>query len=111
MPIEQVRKQPARLLLFVPFPTLSGYTSGQLLDKSLNPARTFIYFFRSSTFLGCRTRHRSPLRFETSTQSFQPIAQLQSGQAIIAVVAFDGSMDIVGNSIHGAKFQRAFDNA
>src|SRR5437763_648965 len=111
MPIQQVGETPSALLFRIALHSFRRNIGCEHGHESLHAAGAIVDFLRSGAILGFRPRHRRSARLYRLAKLFQPVAEAQSGKAIIAIVTLDSSTHLIGYRRDSAEFKCTLDDA
>src|SRR5439155_19753626 len=94
VPADELREEPACLLLPRALQRIGGYTSGQLLHERLQLREVPLDVIVRRPLRERPPRHRSADELgEFRAPVLQPVPQLPGGEAVVAVVAGDARQD------------------
>ena len=109
MPVKQVRQQPAGVLFRVAVVRRRGDVRSEAFDQRLNRLPLFRQRVRRLSVGGRGAFYRSAARDKLGSDAFQPLAQVEGGGAVVAVVTLHGVLVLLPNETRVALLQRRVD--
>ena len=111
MPVENIRQDPASLLLGASFLEVRRHLGGEARSDLGDPSLPFAHRLGGFRRPGSRPRQADAIRDQPGPDALEPVAQLERRDAVVAVVAGDDALHVTGDAGDIVELQASLDDS